>query len=81
MSEQTNTSAKTLEELGKLLNLEKTLDLIQFRSTFLSNFDFGKVRELSANPNSKRTGSRSTSWKVIILNRILQSTFSEVPLA
>lgn len=49
MSEQTNTSGKTLEDLGKELNLEKTLDLIQFRSTFLNNFDFGKVRDLCTN--------------------------------
>ena len=49
MSEQTNSSGKTFEELSKQLNLDKTLDLIQFRSTFLNNFDFGKVRELCAN--------------------------------
>lgn len=52
------------EKMAKALPVEKTLDFIQFRTTFVNNYDFERVRELSQSLQIKRTGSRSTSWKV-----------------
>lgn len=53
-----------LETLIKALPLEKTHDFIQFRTTFMNNFDFERVRELASTQQIKRTGSRTTAWKV-----------------
>lgn len=37
-----------LEPLLKSLPLEKTSDFIQFRNTFLTNFDFERIKELAS---------------------------------
>ena len=57
---------ENLEKHCKSLELEKTLDFIQFRATYVNNFDFDRIRELTKNQQIKRTGSRSTTWKVRI---------------
>ena len=36
------------ELLIKQFNLDKTLDFIQFRSTYINNFDFERITELAA---------------------------------
>ena len=54
----------SLEYLIKSIPLERTLDFIQFRTTFINNYDFEKVKELAKSTQIKRTGSRTTSWKV-----------------
>ncbi len=53
MSQMTTTSEQspqfysTLESLIKTLPIEKTSDFISFRTTFMNNFDFERVRELA----------------------------------
>jgi hypothetical protein len=37
----------SLEKLAKSLSIDKTLDFIQFRTTFVNNYDFERVRELA----------------------------------
>eukprot|EP00347_Sterkiella_histriomuscorum_P021447 403333944 len=53
-----------LESLSKHLNLEKSLDFIQFKTSFIDNFDFERLTELARGQLIKRTGSRSATWKV-----------------
>ena len=36
-----------LESLSKQLNLEKSLDFIQFKTSFIDNFDFERLTELT----------------------------------
>ena len=45
----TDISVTALESHLRNLNLDKTLDLIQFRTSFITNFDFDRVRELAMN--------------------------------
>ncbi len=40
-------SDNTIENLARNLPLDKTLDFIQFRTTYLNNFDFEKARDLA----------------------------------
>lgn len=37
----------SIATLASLLPLDKTLDFIQFRTTYLNNFDFEKARDLA----------------------------------
>ena len=61
-----NQNIANIETLIQNLPVEKTLDFIQFRTTFVNNYDFEKVQELAASLQIKRTGSRSTAWKVSV---------------
>jgi len=36
------------ELLTKQFNLDRTLDYIQFRSTYINNFDFEKITDLAS---------------------------------
>ena len=40
-------AANRLEKLAKEIPVDKTLDFIQFRTTFINNYDFERVRELA----------------------------------
>eukprot|EP00347_Sterkiella_histriomuscorum_P003581 403363737 len=55
-----------LESLSKHLNLEKSLDFIQFKTSFIDNFDFERLTELARGQLIKRTGSRSATWKMML---------------
>ena len=61
-----------LEEWAKELGIDRTLDFIQFRNVFGNNYEFERVRELIGSLQVKRTGSRSTCWKV---SRVNQTSF------
>ena len=39
-----NSFSQTLEDLVKTLNVERTFDFIQFKTTFMNHFDFDRVR-------------------------------------
>jgi len=55
------------------LPIERTLDFIQFRTTFINNYDFERIREYARDAQIKRTGSRTTCWKVRSFLSFLQN--------
>ena len=57
--------SESLDSLIKSLDLTKTLDFIQFKSTFANHFDFERIQQLASDMHIKRVGSRSTYWKVL----------------
>ena len=71
-----------IQLLQSELNTERTRDFIQFRTCFINNYDFEKVVELARTNQIKRTGSRTTTWKVLkfILIILLQLILGILPL-